>query len=58
MNSKDASQGGRKCNIKDARQGENKVILNQPGFIDMCAFIKDSEVNIPASRYYASSILA
>ena len=49
---------GGKCNIKDARQGENKVILNQPGFIDMCALIKDSEFNIPTSRYYNSSIFA
>ena len=44
----------KQCNIKDARQGENKVILNQAEFIDTCALTRDSKVNVSASRYYAS----
>lgn len=40
-------------NPKGARQREKKIILDQAKFIDTSALARDSEFNIPESRYYA-----
>lgn len=41
-------------NSKGVRHGEKNIILYQAELIDMCARPRDSEFNIPESRYFAS----